>query len=79
MSRSVPKNREEILRDAVEQSVVELRGWAEMMETRAGRAEGASPEDLQAMAEEWFRKVALELEIAAAGGLAVVRDRGLIR
>ncbi len=65
--------------DAIEQAVGEIRGWAHLFDTRAGRGEGASPEDLRAMADEWFRKVALELEIAAAGGLEAFRARGLVR
>lgn len=75
MSESLHK----IRREAIEQAAVELRGWAQVFEARAGRGECASPEDLRAMADEWFRKVAIELEIAAAGGLEAYRDRGLVR
>lgn len=65
--------------EAIELASAEIRGWAKTLEARAGRGEGASPEDLRAMADEWFRKVALELEIAGAGGLEAYRDRGLVR
>ena len=65
--------------EAIEIASAEIRGWAQALDVRAGRGEGASPEDLRAMADEWFRKVALELEIAAVGGFEAYQDRGLVR